>query len=80
MGLFLIYFRLFKQTLQFLQQINVKKYPSSIWFWDSNPSPLENESLPITNRPGLPPIRGFYWVWVRIPWGHQFRTIWVTFV
>ena len=49
-SLFLIYFRLFKHTLLFLQQINVKKYPSSIWCWDSNSEPLEHKSLPITTR------------------------------
>ena len=51
-GIFLSYFRVFKQTLQFLQQIFVKKCPSSIWCWDSNPLPLERESLPVTTRPG----------------------------
>ena len=51
------YFRLFKPTLQFLQQINVKKYPSSIQCWDLNPQPLEHESPPITTRPGLPSLR-----------------------
>ena len=40
----------------FLQQINVKKYPSSIWCRDSNLQPLEHESPPITTRPGLPAI------------------------
>ena len=54
-GLFLIYFHLFKLTLQFLQQINVKKCRSSIQFLDSNLQPLEHESPPITTRPGLPP-------------------------
>ena len=29
--------------------------PSSIQHQDSNPQPLERESLPITTRPGLPP-------------------------
>ena len=38
-----------------LQQINVKKCPSSIWHQDSNPRPSERESPPITTRPGLPP-------------------------
>ena len=33
-GLFFIYFRLFKHTLQFSQQINVNKCPSSIHSWD----------------------------------------------
>ena len=55
-GLFYIYFRLFKQTsLQFLQQLNVKKCPSNIRCQDSNSQPLANESPPITSRPGLPP-------------------------
>ena len=31
----------------------MKKCPSSIKCWDSNPRPLERESLPITTRPGL---------------------------
>ena len=56
-GLFFVYFRLFKQTLQFLQQMNVKKCPSSIRRWDLNPQPFEHESPPITTRPGLPPTR-----------------------
>ena len=67
-GLFFIYFRLFKHTLQFLQQINVKKCPSSIWFQDSNSQPLEHESPPITTRPGglssnpnVPPH--IFWIW-----------------
>ena len=54
-GFFFIYFRPFKHTLQFLQQINVKKCPSSIRHWDSNSRPLEHESPPITTKPGLPP-------------------------
>ena len=45
----------FKQTLQFLQQINVKKYSSSIRCRDLNPWPLEYEFPSITTRPGLPP-------------------------
>ena len=46
---------LFKQTsLQFFQQMYVKKCPSSIWYRDSNPQPLERDSLPITTRPVLP--------------------------
>ena len=44
-----------KQTVQFLQQINVKKCTSCIWGWDSNPRPLEHESSPITTRPGQQP-------------------------
>ena len=57
---FLFIFGLFKQTIQFLQQINVKKCPSSIRRWDSNPRPLERESTPITTRPGLPPFEKLF--------------------
>ena len=40
-------FGLFKQTIHFLQQINVKKSsPSSIWCWNSNPRPLKHELSP----------------------------------
>ena len=53
-------FVLFKQILQFLQQMYVKKCPSRIRYWDSNPLPLERESLPITTRPGLPPLPSEY--------------------
>ena len=52
-------FRLFSvfsnKHYKFLQQIYVKKCPSSIRCRDSNPRPLERESPPITTRPGLPP-------------------------
>ena len=39
----------------FLQQINVKKCPSSRWRWNSNPRRLKHEFSPITTKPGLPP-------------------------
>ena len=55
-GLFFIYFRLFKQTPQILQQIFANNYPSSFQCWDSNPRPSRPEPHPITTRPGLPPI------------------------
>ena len=42
-----------------MQQINVKKFPSSKWRWDLNTRPLEHESPPITTRPGLPPLEPF---------------------
>ena len=45
-GLFFVYFRLFKQTIQFLQQINVKKCPSSIRRRDSNSQPSDMSLLP----------------------------------
>ena len=48
---------LFKKTIQFLQQMNVKKCPSNIWRWDSNPQPFEHESSPMTTRPALPPSK-----------------------
>ena len=49
-------FGLFKQTLQFLQQIDVKKCPSSIQRQDLNPRTFIHESSPITTRPELPPF------------------------
>ena len=32
-------------------------HPSSIWCRDSNSRPLDNDSPPITTRPGLPPYQ-----------------------
>ena len=55
-SLFFVYFRLSKQTLQFLQEI-CEKCPSSIRGCDSNPQPSEPESPPITTTPGLPTKR-----------------------
>ena len=52
--LFRLFLVSFKQTIQILQQIIVKKCPFSIWCWDSNSQPLEHETPPITTRPGLP--------------------------
>ena len=49
-----IYFCLFKQKLQFLQQINVKKCPSSKRCRDSNSQPSDYKFPPLTTRPGLP--------------------------
>ena len=54
LGLFFVYFHLFKQTLLFLQQIYVNfLWPSSIRRWDSNPWPSEHNYPPITTIPGL---------------------------
>ena len=50
-----VYFCLFNQTLQFLQQMEVKKWHSN-WCWESNPRPSEHESPPKTTRPRLPPL------------------------
>ena len=48
-------FGLFKQTLQILQQINVKQCPSCIRCRDLNSQPSDYESPPLTTRPGLLP-------------------------
>ena len=54
-----LFFRLFlvfpSKQYNFLQQINVKKCPSSIWRRNLNPGPLEHESSPITTRSRLLP-------------------------
>ena len=50
-------FSSFQTNINFLQQINVKKCPSSILCWDSNPQPLVHESPPLTTRPGLRPCK-----------------------
>ena len=57
-GLFFIYFCLFKQTIQFLQQINVKMASqySALGF---ELTTFWSESLPLTTRPGLLPIFSF---------------------
>ena len=49
-------FGLFKQTIEFLQQINVKKCIQYMTHRDSNPRPLEHESSPLTTTPVLPPL------------------------
>ena len=54
-GLFFHCFGLFRQILQFLWQIYVKKCPSNIQCQDSNQWPSKHESPPTTTRPGLPP-------------------------
>ena len=55
-GLFFVYFRSFQtDIIQFLQQTNVKKCPSSLLCLDRNPQPSEHKSPQITTRPGLPP-------------------------
>ena len=58
-GLFFVYFRSF-QTNNTNFTINVKKCPSSIQSWDSNPRPYAPESSPITTRPGPPTSFYFY--------------------
>ena len=56
LGLFFVHFRLFKQPLQFLQQLNVKKCPSSLRCLDSNSQSSEHKFPPLTTRPGLLPL------------------------
>ena len=53
-GLFLICIWSFSnKQYKILQQNNVKKYPFSMWCWDSNPQPSDCESHLLTPRPGL---------------------------
>ena len=50
-----VYFQSFHANINtIVQQMKVKKCPSSKQHWDSNPRPSECESPPITTRPGLP--------------------------
>ena len=53
-------FGLFKQAIQFLQQIYVKKCPSSIQCRDLNPQPSERETLPITSNQGSRPCVTYF--------------------
>ena len=56
-GLFFVYFQSFQTNIITIFTTNIcEKCPSSIWCQNLNPCPSECESLPITNRPGLPPI------------------------
>ena len=76
-GLFFVSFRSFSNKHYIFTTNICEKYPSSIRCRDSNPRPLERESLPITTRPGLPPLRDtFSYVtqWSAL-WLHQFRLI-----
>ena len=54
-GLFFIYFRSLQTNITIFTTNQCEKMscPSSIRRQDSNPRPLERESLPITTRPGL---------------------------
>ena len=60
-GLFFYLFLSFQTNIIILQKNKCEKCPSSIQCWDSNPRPLEHESPPITNKPGLPPSYYFYY-------------------
>ena len=45
-----------------LYLFNVEKCPSSIWCWDLNPRPFEDELTHITTRPGLPSCLSYHCV------------------
>ena len=49
-------FSSFQTNITIFTANKCEKYPSSIHCRDSNSRPLEQESPPITTRPGLPPI------------------------
>ena len=53
-GFFFVYFRCFQTNITIFTIC--EKCPSSIRCRDSNPRPSEREYLPITTRPGLPPL------------------------
>ena len=56
-GLFFAYFRSFQTNIITIFTTNIsEKCPSSIRYRDLNPRPLERETLPITTRPGFPPM------------------------
>lgn len=48
--LFFVYFRIFKHTIQFFQQINGKILPYDLQ-WDLYSWPLDFKSVPLTTRP-----------------------------
>ena len=50
----LFLFSCFHTNVTILTTNKCEKFPSSIWWWDSNPWPSDHESPPITPRPGLP--------------------------
>ena len=51
-----VHFQSLKQSMQSLQQINVKNlHPESGGCWHSNSRPLEHQSYPITTTRGLSP-------------------------
>ena len=56
----------------------MKKCPSSLWCWDSNPWPSGHESPPITTRPGLPPncaILSSHYFYCRYQRGYNFQLL-----
>ena len=53
LGLFFVYFRLFKTNIAILTTNKCEKM-SRIWRWDWNSQPSDYKSPPLTARPGLP--------------------------
>ena len=60
MASILFIFGLFKQTVQILQQINVKKWPYIIQRRDSNKQASVYKSTTLTTRPAFPPNLIFF--------------------
>ena len=65
-------FLFFKQSLQFSQQINVKKCPSRIRRWDSNSQLSDYKSPPLITRPGLLS----YCLLLKFDWGQWLWSSW----
>ena len=61
-------FPVFSNKRYIFTTIICEKCPSSIRCRDSNPRPLECESLPITTRPGLPPLNPKVCIWGHLLW------------
>ena len=61
--LFFVYFWSFQTSDTIFQRVNVKKCPSSLWWWDSKPRPLEHESSPVTSWLG-PRLNVFVFVFL----------------
>ena len=54
--LFRFIFGVFQKNITIIQQYHVKKSPSCLQCWYSNPQLLERDSPLIATRPGLPPM------------------------
>ena len=54
---FLLYFRSFSNKHYKFYNKLMCKGPSSIQCWNSNPRPSEQQSYPVTSRPGPPPYK-----------------------
>ena len=65
-GLFSVYFRLFKQTLKFLQQINVKNVH------EVSSTGIQTHNLMITSLPPYPLDQGLIFYSLRLGWTPSF--------